>query len=77
MASPLLATPAIWYPGQSDQEWITEIEALAERSAVTTAFLSGQIAPDHFLDYLAADGYDPLEIAEDWEECLQPLISNH
>jgi hypothetical protein len=75
--APLLATPAIWYPGQSELEWQAELESVASRSRVTTAFLTGQISPDYFLDYLAEDGYDPLLIAEDWEECLQPLTSNH
>lgn len=62
-----LATPAIWYPGQSDSEWQDELDRMVERSHITQAFLRGEIAPDTFLDYLAEEYQDPLIVAEEWE----------
>lgn len=65
---PLLATPALWYPGQDEGEWEFELEQTIARSRVTDAFLNGEVDPDWFLDYLAQDDLDPLEVAEEeWE----------
>jgi hypothetical protein len=63
----ILATPAIWYPGQSEAEWQEELDLMVKRSHVTSDFLQGKIAPDTFLDYLAEEYQDPLIVAEDWE----------
>lgn len=67
----ILATPAIWYPGQSDAEWQDELDRMVERSRMTQALLQGKIAPDTFLDYLAEEYQDPLIVAEDWEAWQQ------
>jgi hypothetical protein len=63
-----LATPAIWFPGQDDAEWQEELDAMIARSRLTTAFLQGRVDVDFFLDYLAQEYADPLEIAEGWDE---------
>jgi hypothetical protein len=69
-----LATPAIWFPGQDDAEWQEELDAMIARSRLTSAFLQGHIDPDYFLDYLAQEYDDPLEVAEEWESWEQPGI---
>ena len=68
----LLATPALWYPGQSEEDWQAEIEAMVDRAYVTAAFMRGEVEPDSFLDYLAQEYADPMEISQSWEEepCL-------
>lgn len=72
MARLLLATPALWYPGQSEEDWQAEIEAMVDRAYVTAAFMRGEVETDSFLDYLAQEYADPMEISQSWEEepCL-------
>ena len=66
-----LAVPAIWYPGQSDAEFLEEITLMLQRVNMTRDFLSGQLESDTFLDFLDAQGYDPFELAENcWNPCL-------
>lgn len=71
----ILATPAIWYPGIDETDWQDQLDAVIERSAVTSAFLAGVLEADVFLDYLAETCDDPLEIAEDWEEEIEICLS--
>lgn len=70
MINLLLATPALWYPGQSEAEWQDEVDAMVERAYITAAFMRGEVYVDSFLDYLAEEYADPLEVAEVWEEEL-------
>lgn len=62
-----LATPAIWYPGQSQLEYEDEINLMLQRANMTAAFLRGEIHPDTFLDFLDEQEYDIFELALDWE----------
>ncbi|PSB20554.1 hypothetical protein C7B65_06515 [Phormidesmis priestleyi ULC007] len=66
----LLATPALWYPGQSETEWQEEVDAMVERTYITAAFMRGEVYVDSFLDYLAETYADPLEVADSWDEEL-------
>lgn len=61
-----LATPAIWYPGQSDEDVQEEIDLMMVRAKYTAAFLKGEIAADTFLDFLDEVGFDVFDIAENW-----------
>jgi hypothetical protein len=63
----ILATPALWYPGQNQTEWQEELDAMVERAYVTRDFLSGKLPVDTFLDYVAEVYADPLDVAESWE----------
>lgn len=67
MESNFLATPAIWYPGQSELEYEEEIDLMLQRANMTAAFLRGEVHPDTFLDFLTEQEYDVFELAEDWE----------
>ena len=53
MASLVLATPAIWYPGQDEAEWQAEVQYMVDRALVTSEFLKGNIGADVFLDGVA------------------------
>lgn len=57
-----LATPAIWLPGQSQEEWEAEVDAMLERSYITDQFMKGHVYVDSFLDYIAENLVDPFEI---------------
>lgn len=70
----VLATPALWFPGQSEEEWQAEVEAMLDRSLVTSEFLKGNVAVDVFLDCIAEEYGDPLEVAELWEEELEQCL---
>ncbi|KAM3091751.1 hypothetical protein ACKFKF_32670 [Phormidesmis sp. 146-12] len=70
----LLATPALWYPGQTESEWQEEVEAMMDRAIITAAFMRGEIEPDSFLDYLAEEYADPIEVAQAWEEELEACL---
>ena len=59
-----ISTPAIWYPGQSCEDLFEELTLMLERSYMTKIFLEGKIDADTFLDFLAQQGYDPFELAE-------------
>lgn len=61
-----LATPAIWYPGQSELDFESEVAAMMSRAYMTRDFLQGTIAPDQLLDFLDEEGFDIFELAEDW-----------
>lgn len=71
----LLATPALWYPGQSEEEWQAEIDAMADRAYITAAFMRGEVYVDSFLDYLAEKYADPLAVAEAWDEELCLILA--
>lgn len=62
-----LETPAIWYPGQSQLEYEEEINLMLQRAQITSAFLTGEIHPDTFLDFLDEQEFDVFELADDWE----------
>ncbi|MBD2435822.1 hypothetical protein [Nostoc sp. FACHB-110] len=61
-----LATPALWYPGQTSQEFEEEVALMLVRAQWTQAFLKGEIHPDTFLDFLDEQGHDVFDLADDW-----------
>ena len=63
-----LSTPAIWTPGQSDEQWQGEIDRMIERTFLTRAFVDGEISPADFEEGLFENGVDPYWAAEIWEE---------
>lgn len=69
-----ISTPAIWYPGQSDEDFESEIALMLERANLTRDFLAGKVEADVFLDFLDQQGYDPFELAESyWNLCLTSI----
>lgn len=69
-----LSIPAIWYPGQTDVEFLEEITLMLQRVNMTRDFLTGTLEADTFLDFLDHQGYDPFEIAENcWNPCLMSI----
>lgn len=70
----VLATPAIWYPGQDEAEWQAELQAMIDRSLVTSEFLKGNVPADVFLDCIAEEYGDPLKVAEAWEPELEQCL---
>lgn len=62
----LFATPALWYPNQSEAEFKQEIALMVERANVTAAFLRQEVDPETFLDYLDEQDFDVFELVEDW-----------
>lgn len=63
-----LATPAIWTPGMSEEDWQEESRRMFNRSIAAHAFVSGQLGADEFEDALFYNGYDPDTCFELWEE---------
>lgn len=59
-----VSTPVIWYPGQTDQEFMEEITVMLARSYATQDFLTGKLAADQFLDLLTEDGYEVFSLDE-------------
>ncbi|MEH2414479.1 hypothetical protein [Nostoc sp.] len=61
-----LCTPAIWYPGQTDEDIQEEIDLMMVRAKYTSAFLKGEIHADTFLDSLDETGHDVFDLAQQW-----------
>jgi len=61
-----ISTPAIWYPGQSDEEEQEEIQSMMLRANATQAFLKGEIDADFFLNFLHELGLDVFSVSEEW-----------
>jgi len=61
-----LATPAIWYPGQTEEEVGEEIKLMMLRADVTASFLKGEVDTDFFLNFLHESGIDIFAAAEEW-----------
>ncbi|MHC5768714.1 MAG: hypothetical protein ACYTXI_24445 [Nostoc sp.] len=40
---------------------------MLQRAQITSAFLTGEIHPDTFLDFLDEQEFDVFELADDWE----------
>lgn len=60
------ATPAIWYPGQTEEEADEEIDLMMLRANATAAFLKGEVDADFFLNFLHESGIDVFAAAEEW-----------
>jgi hypothetical protein len=66
--------PAIWFPGQSNAEFLEEVTLMLARVNMTHDFLAGKLEVDTFLDFIEAQGYDPFELAENcWNPCLTSI----
>jgi hypothetical protein len=66
-----ISTPVIWYPEQSDEEFLEEVTLMLQRAHMTQDFLTGKLEADTFLDFLDEQGYDPFELAQNcWNPCL-------
>lgn len=61
-----LATPAIWYPEQLEEDFQEEINLMLTRVNATEAFLKGEVDADFFLNFLHESGIDVFEAAEEW-----------
>lgn len=61
-----LATPAIWYPKQSEADFEEEIASMLVRAKATDAFLKGEVDADFFLNFLHESGIDVFEASEEW-----------
>lgn len=66
MSSVDLSTPMLWYPGQSQEEFDDEFNLMMARARATADLLNGTIHPDTFLDLLADQHFDVLELGEEW-----------
>jgi hypothetical protein len=62
-----ISVPVIWYPVQTKDEFEEELDLMMARSATVSDFLNGKIPPDHLLDFINDQGFDVLEVAEDWD----------
>ncbi|MEH2139903.1 hypothetical protein [Nostoc sp.] len=63
---PNLSTPAIWCPGQTNEDVQEEIDLMMVRAKYTSAFLKGEIHADTFLDFLNEAGFNVFDLAESW-----------
>lgn len=70
----LIATPAIWVPGMSDEEWGDEVERMCVRALAARDFLNGDLHPSDFAEILHETGYDPNSCSEAWEEGRSLLL---
>lgn len=61
-----LATPAIWYPGQTEEEAQEEIDLMMLRADVTATFLKEEVDADFFLNFLHESGIDIFAASEEW-----------
>jgi hypothetical protein len=65
-----IATPALWYPGQSQEETKHEVHLMVQRSVATRAFLDGELDFCTFLDVLESANMDMDGMIEGWSEEL-------
>lgn len=63
-----LATPAIWVPGMSDEEWQDACARMVRRSVAAHNFVSGQLSIDDFAETLFENGYDPHSTFTLWDD---------
>lgn len=71
----LIDTPVLILPGMSDAEIDAEWDLHVQRQKMTDKFLSGQIDPETYFDFMAQNGYEPEELMDDAEENLDFVIS--
>lgn len=65
-----IATPALWYPGQSEEEMQYEIHLMVQRSVATRQFLNGELDFCTFLDTLEANQIYMDGMIEAWSKDL-------
>lgn len=64
-----LATPAIWTPQASEEEWSQQVDQMLNRSFACSAFVRGEISPDDFAEVLFDNGYrEPVQLFDGWLE---------
>lgn len=61
-----LAVPAVWYPGQCDEEWQNETHQLMNRALLNREFLEGRITLSEYCDLLVDQRMDVDSYIEDW-----------
>ncbi|WP_414620323.1 hypothetical protein [Calothrix sp. CCY 0018] len=59
-----VSTPVVWYPGQTEAEFLEEITDMISRTNATQDFLTGKLDADAFLDFLVEDGYNVFDLDE-------------
>jgi hypothetical protein len=65
------ATPALWVPGMSDEDWAEEVSFMLERAKVTADFANGLMDWNQFLEGLNTFGIDDPRVLEDnWSQGL-------
>lgn len=68
-----LATPILWTPNRSQEEWEMEVQKMVERSRSTNDMLSGKISFEDFLDVLNDSYIDVDACLQDWERGISYL----
>lgn len=65
-----IATPALWFPGQSEEETNHEIHLMVIRSVAQRQFLNGEIDFPAFLDILESAQVEMDGLIQGWSEEL-------
>lgn len=63
----LFCPPALWFPGQNQEEWENEVRLHLFRAFARQDLLEGRIDPETYLDILDSQEYDAELLLEDWE----------
>lgn len=69
----ILATPALWYPGQEDGEWREEVSAMMQRAIATRQLLNGEISFPDYLDIVEYSGIEMDSAVSSWSEGLSAV----
>lgn len=70
----LIATPAIWTPDMSDDQWEEQLDLMLNRAIAAHEFITGRINGDDFADALHDYGFDPAQCFEHWDNGLTYLF---
>lgn len=60
----LFNIPAVWWPGQTDEEWQLEAKDAFDRAAAINQFLDGKLPAFEFLEIIDSQQYDVINLAE-------------
>ncbi|OUC15637.1 MAG: hypothetical protein B0A82_05790 [Alkalinema sp. CACIAM 70d] len=60
------AVSAIWVPGMDEAEWEDEFQGMCDRAFIVNEFMQGRVQTDSFLDWIAQEYADPLEVFGLW-----------
>jgi hypothetical protein len=66
--SEYFATPALWTPDMSSEEWESEVAMMLNRSIACRDFVQNKISPDDFAEALFENGFNPDTCFDLWEE---------
>lgn len=73
MTASLFATPALWFPGQEEEETAFEIHRMLRRSLVTAAWERGEMSVADWLDAMDELGVDVMQAHSDWMQGIRYL----